>query len=94
MVNSYLRDVIVQWGHGPNMMDWGYGMGGFGIILNIVIWVAVIIGIVFLVRWMAGFAKQKDQATKEDSALEILKKRYVSGEISKEEFEQKKRDIL
>jgi putative membrane protein len=94
MVNSYLRDVMVQWGRGSNMMEWGYGMGGFGIILNIIIWVAIIIGIVFLVRWMSGFAKQKDQATKEDSALEILKKRYVSGEISKEEFEQKRKDIL
>ena len=92
MVNSHLRGIMAQWGHG-NMMDWGSGMGGFGFILNIVIWVAVIVGIVILVRWVAGFTKQKGQASQEDSALEILKKRYASGEISKEEFEQKKRDI-
>lgn len=35
-----------------------------------------------------------DLPGREETPLEILKKRYAKGEITKEEFEQMKRDIL
>jgi putative membrane protein len=52
-------------------------------------WILVLIGLVLLIKylWESG-------AKRGDSALEILKIRYVRGEISKEEFEEKKKDIL
>jgi len=38
---------------------------------------------------------ESEQAhTHTESAIEILKKRYASGEISKEEFEEKKKDLV
>ena len=67
-------------------MDW-FGGGGF---MMFFWWVLIIAGIVFLVKWISG---QKTQTNNEDTALEILKKRYASGEISKEEFEEKKKDL-
>ena len=72
------------------MMD-GYGMGyGMGI-LALIFWILVIIGLVLLIKylWEGGGAKRG-----EESALEILKKKYARGEISKEEFEEKKKDLL
>ena len=75
------------------MMDgYGYGMmsGGYWI-LGLIFWILVIIGLVLLIKylWEGGGARRE-----QESALEILKKKYARGEISKEEFEEKKKDML
>lgn len=46
--------------------------------------------IVLGVRWLAGQGKQHRPA---DTALDILRQRYARGDIGKEEFEAKKRDL-
>jgi putative membrane protein len=82
------------WGHGPGMMDWGFGMGWFGLIMMGVFWILIIVAIIFLIRWLVVSSRVGSHGQKpEESALEILKKRYARGEINKEEFEQKKRDL-
>jgi putative membrane protein len=43
-----------------------------------------------------GLIAQKSKGTtspETESALEILKKRYARGEINKEEFEEKRKDL-
>jgi len=75
------------------MMD-GYGNGmSFGImgILWLIFWILIIIGLVLLIKylWEGGGARRE-----QESALEILKKKYARGEIGKEEFEEKKKDLL
>jgi putative membrane protein len=62
-----------------------------GWILMIIFWGLVVVGLIFLIRWLVGMSKT---ARPEESALDILKKRYARGEINKEEFEQKKKDLL
>jgi len=74
-----------NWHMGP--WTWGWGM----MIGMLIFWVIVIIGLVLLVRWIVNISKGQP---KEASALNILKSRYARGEISKEEFEEKKRDLL
>ncbi len=51
----------------------GYGMGGFGFggIFMLVWWVLLIVGIVFLVKWMISSSGAGGQGG--DKALDILK---------------------
>lgn len=76
----------------------GNGMTGDGMgiwmLFSLVFWILVIVGIVLLVVWVVQKAMGGGAGGTEGSVLEILKKRYARGEISKEEFEEKKRDLL
>ncbi|MCL5985767.1 MAG: SHOCT domain-containing protein [Actinobacteria bacterium] len=62
-------------------------------IFMILFWGLVIWGIVALVRG-ATFSSSTESSWRADSALEVLKRRYARGEISKEEFEDKKKDLI
>jgi putative membrane protein len=79
------------WGWGMHPM-WGYwGAWGIGMMLMmLVFWGVVIVGIVLAIRW---FASQGRDARPADTALDILRQRYARGDISKEEFDAKKRDL-
>ncbi len=72
---------------------WSHGLwfGGYGMIL---LWIIVAIGIVWLIRALIGPGRHHPTNHRSDSSLEILKRRYAAGEISRKEFERKKHDIL
>ncbi len=72
-------------------MMWGdhWMFGGFMWIF----WILIIVGLVFLIKWVVQQSKPCETGQGE-SPLEILKKRYAKGEIDKEEFDQKKKDLL
>jgi len=77
-------------------MGWGGGFGfGFGWIFMILFWGLIIWAIVALLRGGMGhgFCGHNGQAHREKTPLDILKERYAKGEINKEEFEAKKRDL-
>lgn len=48
---------------------------------------AVIVGVVLLVRWLS-ITEGASGAVAGDSALEILKRRYIAGEIDETEYEE------
>jgi putative membrane protein len=59
-----------------------------------IFWI-LIIGLIFILIWTSTREKNKyipfDQ--KGEDAMEILKKRYAKGEITKEQFQQMKEDL-
>ena len=73
------------------MMSWG--MGWSGPITIVIFWIALIAAIFFLIRWLVRSSRESSPLKTEDSALDILKKRYARGEIDKEEYEEKKKDL-
>jgi putative membrane protein len=62
---------------GPGIMGWGYGMGWFWPILMLVFWITVIVGIVFLIRWVS--TRTREHGGFGESAIEILKSGYARG---------------
>jgi putative membrane protein len=82
-----------DWRMGPDMM-YGWGMGWFGGIFSLIFWILLIVGMVFLIRWLIHMSKGHPAPGPSGSrAMEILKERYARGEIEKDEFEEKKKDL-
>lgn len=72
------------------MMDGGWmPMMGLGMLFLVLFWVFVIAGVMYLVKWLMG----QGIPGRSKSSLDILKKRYARGEISKQEFDTMKQDL-
>lgn len=76
------------WGMHPM---WGlWGAWGIGMMLfMLVFWGLIIVGLVVGLRWLVTQGRE----SRSDAALDILRQRYARGEIDKEEFEARKRDL-
>ena len=87
---------MMGYGWGWGMMR-GYGPFGFdgvlGWVFMLFFWILVVVLIVALVRGLYGPRHFMHGMSDEKTPLDILKERYAKGEINKEEFEQKKKDL-
>ena len=66
----------------------GMGFGGFGLgwTFMIIFWALVILGVVYLIRYLPGNNRKE---VCEETVEDILRKRFASGEITKDEFDEK-----
>jgi len=82
-----------MWNYFGNM-GWGFG---FGWIFMLIFWGLIIWAIFALVRGVSGHGccgfGHDGQGRGEKPPLDILKERYAKGEIDKDEFEAKKKDL-
>jgi putative membrane protein len=82
------------YGYGPHwgMMGEYGGFGGFGMF----IWPIVLIAIVALVIWLVRSGAPAGANTilaRRSAGLDVLEERYARGEINRDEYLQKKKDI-
>jgi len=78
---------------GPGMMRghgwmWGLGMGLGGLVM-LAFWGALIVGIVLLVRSMGVGRSGLSHST----PLDVLKRRFAAGEITRDQYEQMRKDL-
>lgn len=103
LVTAVIQYGQTNWtmGHGGMMsgMMGGTGMMGFGFLLMLLFWGGVIALAVWLVSLLFPGAASHSTSTldgngrKGETALEILKKRYARGELSRQEYQQMREDL-
>lgn len=75
-------------------MMYGFGYGpefAFMHILNWIFWIAIVVLVVRLIRGRRWSNPGNWRAPWENRGLDVLNERFAKGEISKEEYEEKKK---
>jgi len=83
-----------MYGQGMGSSNWLWGGAGFmhgplGIIVMVLFWALIIALVIKMFQYFFPSKPQNNQSR----SHEILTERYASGEISKSEFDQMKKDI-
>lgn len=84
---------LVDGATGP-LMPWRFGWMWFMPLMMVAFWGMVIWAVVALVRGLSQPSPPQTSLGQQDSAMDILKRRYAQGEIDRKEYEQKKRDLI
>jgi putative membrane protein len=86
-LNIYANGNLCPFFEWSNMMRWGWGGMFMGLFFLLFIGL-----IIYLMVKSIGTTKP-EAISKEETSLEILKKRYVKGEINQEEYDRIKKDL-
>ena len=81
-----------------HMFYGGSGLGFLGMFIPMLIWLVIVVGIIYLVsRWFGGQSRWLNNESQNhgegNSAIELLDKRYATGELTTEECRAMKKEI-
>jgi putative membrane protein len=76
------------------MSSWGGWYGPFNMIGWLLLLALVVAAVAWFVRPAGGPADRAPRNHRPSAGLDVLEERYARGEIDREEYLQKKRDIL
>ena len=78
-------------------MMWGWpmmGFGGIGMIFGFIFFMAIVIGVILLIVWLVKRPGYNITDKTSTHSLEILKERYAKGELTKEQYEIMKKELI
>jgi putative membrane protein len=88
----------MMWGSGNG---WGDAGGAIMVVFMLAVLALIVVGIIFLVRGLTrhdqvqpGPPQAPPPGPRGSGALQVLEERYARGEIQREEFLQRKQDLL
>jgi len=86
-LNIYANNDFCPFCGWPNMMTWGWGGMFMGLLF------LLFIGLIVYLIAKSTKTTPTEVSFKENTSLEILKRRYARGEINKEEYDRIKKDL-
>ncbi|KKQ94300.1 MAG: hypothetical protein UT66_C0012G0033 [candidate division CPR2 bacterium GW2011_GWC1_39_9] len=77
----------------PHSYELGFGSQVFwvGAVLSILFWMAIIYFIYWLIKQVGWLEKPEEKG--KSNALRILDERFAKGEIDKQEYEERKKEL-
>jgi putative membrane protein len=84
------------YGYGPGwgmMGGWGYGYGP----IHMIVWIVIVAAVIALCAWMMRsvcMPGMHRHVVAHSPGLDVLEQRYARGEINRDEYLQKKQDLV
>lgn len=82
----------MMWGYGPGYNGGFWGIGIFGMIIQMLFWLLVLVLVIYLFRRMSNRMPTGGTLGR-PGPLDILRERYARGEMDTEEYQRRREEL-